>query len=96
MGQQVNPNCGTMPATFFEALASALVTDADGNIFLNVICYNGECASLDPAIACGDNITDLEAYVVQNVFSVDVCGLPAIKLRVCVDADAENAEGRLL
>ena len=90
MGRVLNENCGIMPATFFEMLASCLVTDAEGNIFLNVICYNGECADLDAAIVCDTLHTDPEAYVVANAFGVDDCGLPALKLRVCVDADAEN------
>ena len=87
---RVQSNCGIMPATFFETLASCLVKDAEGNIFLNVICFNGECADLTSSIACDTLHSDSEAYVVANAFGVDDCGLPALKLRVCVDADAEN------
>jgi hypothetical protein len=85
-----------MLPTFFEMLASTLVTDADGNTFFNVVCYNGDCDDLNAAIACDTDISHLERYIVANGFTTDNCGLPAIKLRVCVDADAENAEGELV
>jgi hypothetical protein len=82
--------CAQMPVSFLEMLASTLKKDAEGNVFFNVICYNAECNELEAALSCGEPINDIEAYIVKNGFGVDECGNPAIKLRVCVDADAEN------
>lgn len=84
--------CGVMPATLLEVIASTIMEDADGNTFFNKICYNADCADLVPAIKCADNISDLEAIIVAKGFGVDSCGNPAWKFRVCVDADAENRE----
>ncbi len=82
--------CGTMPATFFEMLASTLVKDASGDIFLNVDCYSADdCNALDPAIACGEEITDPEAFVVANAFGTDACGRPTLKLRICTSERQE-------
>lgn len=81
--------CNAMPANFFEMLASCIVKNGD-DTFLNVICYNSDCEDLTAAIGCDTLHSDAEAYVVANAFGVDSCGLPALKLRVCVDADAEN------
>lgn len=93
MGRAQDSSCAAMPATFFEALASCIVKDsATGeDVFLNVICYDYDCDDVEPAITCGDNTSDPEAFVVANAFAVDSCGNLALKLRVCVAADAENA-----
>lgn len=82
-------DCAIMPPTFMEALASCIVKNADGSTFLNVICYDNDCADLDPAPGCGEFV-DPENFVVANAFGVDSCGNLALKLRVCVAADAEN------
>jgi len=79
-----------MPASFFETLASCVMVDANGDTFLNVMCYNEDCSEYDPAIQCGDDVSNPEAYVVAKAFGVDSCGFPALKLRVCVVADAEG------
>lgn len=84
-------DCAIMPATFFEALASCIVKDSDGEIFLNVICYDKDCTGFDPAPGCGEFV-DPENFIVANAFGVDSCGHMALKLRVCVVADAENTE----
>jgi hypothetical protein len=81
-------NCAEMPATLLEAFASAIKKDSDGNTFFNVICYNVDCDDMLSALDCGQNAD--EAFIVANGFGVDSCGNLAIKLRVCVDADAEN------
>jgi len=82
--------CKVMPATLLEMLASTLMKDAQGNIFFNQICYEIDCADMTPAITCGENISDLEAYIVTNGFGVDSCGNPAIKMKVCVEADSQR------
>jgi len=89
MGRVLLSNCGVMPASFFETLASCVMVDDSGNTFLNVICYNLDCTDFEPAIQCGDDVSDPEAYTVAKAFGVDSCGYPALKLRVCVDADSE-------
>jgi len=83
-------DCGTMPATFMEALASCIVKDSSGNTFLNKICYDVDCADLTSAITCDIPATDLEAFVVANAFGFDSCGNLALKERVCDAADAES------
>jgi hypothetical protein len=84
--------CGQMPVSFLEMLASTLKKDEEGNTFFNVICYEVDCADMDPILECGEPINNLEAYIVKNGFGVDTCGNPAIKLRICVEADAENRQ----
>jgi hypothetical protein len=77
-------SCGTMPATFFEMLASCIKKNTDGEIFLNVVCYtNSDCNDLSEVIECGEGISDPEAFVVANAFTTDACGNPALKLRIC-------------
>jgi hypothetical protein len=77
-------DCGIMPATFFEMLASCIVKNTDGEIFLNVVCFtNADCNNLDSAITCGEGLPDAEAFVVANAFTTDSCGNPALKLRIC-------------
>jgi hypothetical protein len=77
-------SCGTMPATFMEALASCIKKNTDGEEFLNVICFtNSDCRDLDSAIECGEGVTDPEAFVVAHAFGFDTCGNMALKLRIC-------------
>lgn len=83
MGLVENANCGKMPASFFEMLASCIVVNEAGVKFLNVYCVDNSCDEFEGAIACGDDLSDPEAYVVANAFTVDTCGYPAIKLRLC-------------
>lgn len=88
MGIIANVNCGKMPATFFEMLASCIMKEPNtGSIFLNVACYDYDCSEFAPAIECGDNVNDPEAYVVANAFTVDICGYPALKIRLCETPD---------
>jgi hypothetical protein len=84
--------CGQMQPSLLEMLASTIRTDSEGNEFFNTICYNADCEDLSSALECGEPINDLEAFIVAHGFGVDTCGNPAIKLRVCVDADAENVQ----
>jgi hypothetical protein len=70
--------CGQMPASLLEMLAGTLMTDADGDTYFNTVPYTG--ADLASAIACDDPISDLEAYIVANGFTVDANGKPAIKI----------------
>jgi hypothetical protein len=92
MGRVISDSCGVMPATFFEALASCVMVDGNGDTFLNVMCFNEDCASFEPALHCGEQIDNPSAYVAAKAFAVDSCGYLALKLRVCVVADAELGE----
>ena len=83
MGIVANANCGKMPATFFEMLASCIMVNDAGEKFINVACVDNSCDEVEPAIHCSDDFTDPEAYVVANAFTVDVCGYPALRLRLC-------------
>ncbi len=79
-----------MPVGFFETLASAIKRDpATGDTFLNVICYELDCANMENPISCSEGVPDPEAFVVANAFGVDSCGNVALKLRIC---DSDNAE----
>lgn len=71
--------CGVMPATLLEALASAIMKNAGGDVYLNAVYYDG--GTEDEAIVCGDDVTNLEALVVDKLFGVDANGKVAIKLR---------------
>jgi hypothetical protein len=72
-------NCGDMPATLLEIAASALMKNANGDVYFNAVYYTGGTET--SAIACADNISDLEAFIVANGFTVDANGKVAIKLR---------------
>ena len=76
-------SCGTMPATFFEMLASCIHTNTDGEIFVNVVCFTAECRDMSQTLTCGMDTSDPEAFVVANAFTTDSCGNPALKLRIC-------------
>lgn len=71
--------CGVKTATLLEALASVLMVNAGGDIYLNAVYYDG--GTEDEAIVCGDNVFDLEAVIVEKAFGVDALGKAAIKLR---------------
>jgi len=83
MGLIENANCGLMPASLLEALASTLMQDSEGNIFFNIVCYEASCQGLSSAIECDTPISDLEAFIVANGFTTDSCGNPAIKFLAC-------------
>lgn len=74
-----------------EALASCLVEDSEGNVFLNVICYTGDCSGFSSPGECAE-MNDAESLVIKNAFGLDDCGKLALKLRVCVAENAENGQ----
>ena len=89
MGIVANPACATMPATFFEMLAACVMKDPiTGATFLNVMCSDFSCDEFAPALECGDNVDNPEAFIVANAFTVDNCGYPALRLRLC-ETDSE-------
>ena len=68
MGQVVVSNCGVMPASFFEKLASCVMIDDDGNTFLNVMCYDLDCGDYEPALHCAEPTNDAEALCCCKCF----------------------------
>ena len=91
MGRILPELCGVMMPTFLEALASCIVEDAEGNTFLNVICYTGDCNNFSAPGECGE-MNDAESLLLKNAFGFDACGKLALKLHVCGDTEAENNE----
>jgi len=89
MGLILSTDCGKMPASLLEMVASALVKNADGDIFFNIACYEAGDRCLESAISCGDPISDLEAFIVANGFTTDVCGNVAIKVLYCTTEEGE-------
>jgi hypothetical protein len=72
-------NCAQMQPTLLEMAASVTMTNDNGDIYPNVVYVTG--GTEESAITCGMNITDLEAFIVANWFTVDANGKPALKLR---------------
>lgn len=70
--------CGVMPASLLEALASTIKSNNAGEIYFNVVYYDG--GSEQDIFPCGGE-SDLAAYIVANGFGVDANGMAAIKLR---------------
>lgn len=71
--------CGVMPASLLEALASTIKSNNADEIYFNVVYYDG--GSEQDIFPCGGEITDLAAWIVANGFGVDANGMAAIKLR---------------
>lgn len=73
--------CGAMPATLLEMLASTIKSNNAGEIYFNVVYYDG--GSEQDIFPC-EGVADLEAWIVANGFGVDANGVAAIKLRKAV------------
>lgn len=71
--------CGQMPATLLEMLASAIKTNNNGDIYFNALYYDG--GSEQDVLTCGEDASAQEAFIVANGFGVDINGQVAIKLR---------------
>lgn len=84
--------CGVMPATLLEVIASTLMENTDGSTYFNIICYEDDCADMVPAIKCADTITDLEAIIVAKGFGVDTCGRPGWKFASSGDCIARGEQ----
>lgn len=76
--------CGQMPATFFEMLASCVMRDPTTQeiLGLNVILADSTECECEPAI---ETHIDPEQFVAANCFVVDKCGNLALKLVNCGD-----------
>ena len=73
--------CGQLPKSVVDALASALVKDADGNVSLNLQLSQVDCESLEPFIDCNNNHID-SGSLLTEVVGVDDCSLPVINVTI--------------
>lgn len=71
--------CLDLPLDWLTLLKMIIVTDADGNFYLNVY-YNDapDCEALTPAVACITNETIEQ--LLRNIIVEDECGNPALAL----------------
>ena len=72
-------NCGVMPATLLEAFLSAGRVNIAGVAYINLIAIVG--GNDDPAVVCGDNVSDPEALIVAKFFGVDANGHLGLKVK---------------
>jgi len=71
--------CLDLPLDWLTLLKMCIVTDADGNFYLNMYYANCEdCETLTPAVACITNETIEQ--LLRNIIVEDECGNPAISL----------------
>jgi hypothetical protein len=91
MGQVVestdySTECGMVPLTFIQMLASCIVgyDDLDGerHFYINVIGTTENCDDLEDLVDCNTNQIDAERLLVENVFALDECGNLAIKMLI--------------
>lgn len=71
--------CGEMPLSFLEMLARTIILFGD-NYFINSIQDYAECSDLTSLLDCTTNQIESERLLVNNVFAVDDCGNPLIKI----------------
>lgn len=79
--------CGQPPRSVIEALASALVKDADGNVSINGEVSMTSCDELTPFIDCDNNHIPPESLLL-NAIGEDDCGIPVLKINLPI---IENA-----
>lgn len=83
MGRAVQPYktpCGVEPLSFWQMLASCIITDESGNTYLNCVATSGDCNDYTPLLSCPNNDQDLEHVIVDNAFVIDECGHLALNL----------------
>ena len=69
--------CGQNPQSIWQALASALVKDGDGKVYLNLALLQSDCSAITPLIDCNNNHIDPGSLLTQAV-GVDDCSLPVV------------------
>ena len=77
--------CGQIPQTISQWLASALVKDGQGNVYLNLDLIQGDCSQVEPYIDCNNNHVESESHL-GNVFGTDSCGNTFIRVLIPVTA----------
>ena len=73
--------CGQIPQTISQWLASALVKDGQGNVYLNLDLIQGDCSQVEPYIDCNNNHVESESHL-GNVFGTDSCGNTFIRVLI--------------
>jgi len=82
--------CGQLPKSLLDALASALVKDANGNVSINGELSILPCDELTPYIDCNNNHIPAEAHLL-NAVGEDSCGNPVLKINLpIIDDDSED------
>jgi hypothetical protein len=72
-------DCGVMPATLLEAFLSAGRVNGAGEEYINLIAVVG--GDDDPAVVCGEDVSNPEALIVAKFFGVDTNGNLALKVK---------------
>ena len=73
--------CGQNPQSIWQALASALVKDGDGKVYLNLALLQSDCSAITPLIDCNNNHVESESHL-GNVFGTDSCGNTFIRVLI--------------
>ena len=71
--------CAEMPKTLIEMLAQCIV-EYNGANKINAIGDTDTCDTLEPLLDCVTNQIESERLLVENIFAVDDCDRPLIKL----------------
>jgi len=82
--------CGQLSKSLLDALASALVKDADGNVSINLETFQANCADVEPFIDCDNNHIPSDAQIL-NAIGEDDCGRPTLKVTLPLSSD-DDAE----
>ena len=80
--------CGQLPKSVVDALASALVKDADGNVSINLFPTFYGCDELTPFIDCDNNHVPSDALL-GNAIGEDDCGNPVVNVNLPLSEDDE-------
>jgi hypothetical protein len=81
--------CGQVQ-TLLEALASALVKDAEGNVSLNLGITQHTCDDLEPYIDCENNHIPSDKQILSAI-GEDECGLPKLNVNLQIaDDDSQD------
>ena len=73
--------CGQLPKSIIDALAAALVKDADGNVSINMYPSMLGCDDLMSFIDCDNNHLPAEDLL-TNAISTDDCGNPVVNINI--------------
>jgi len=80
--------CGQLPKSVVDALAAALVKDADGNVSINLHPTYYGCDELTPFIDCNNNHVSSDSLL-NNAITTDDCGNPVVNVNIPFSDDDE-------
>lgn len=72
-------DCGEMPQSFIQMLAKTIVLYGN-SYFVNAVIDSGACTEITALLDCSVNQIESERLLVNNLFAIDDCGNPLIKL----------------